>query len=97
MPRRRIIDKSEIGLPPRTFLYTIDQIATMTQISETKLHMDHIYHEGRDIGHRDIHQMRAVNMAKPEDKPDWRIADKDFIRWMKLKGFKFYDRGTITS
>lgn len=89
-------EASKIGLPPRPFLYTVDQISTLTQISEQSLHVSHIFHEGRDIGARQSHQMVARNIAAPKNTPDWRVVEKEFIRWMRLKGFKFYDRGTIT-
>lgn len=90
-------DPSHIGLPPRVFLYTVDQISVLTSISEKKLHISHIFHEGRDIGRRQAHELLARNIAPPEDKPDWRIAEKELIRWMRSKGFKYYDKGTITS
>lgn len=90
-------DPSGIGLPPRPFLYTIDQISTMTSIPEKQLHQFHVHHEGRDIGTRERDQMLARNIARPDQTPDWRVVDKEFIRWMRLKGFKFYDRGTITA
>ena len=90
-------DRTKIGLPPRPFLYTIDQLAVMLDLPERQLRIKHIYHEGRDIGHRSREHMVARNIAGPDDTPDWRVADREFIRWMRLKGFKFYDRGTITN
>lgn len=92
----RKTDPSTIGLPPRVFLYTVDQISMLTGISEQALYQSHLYMEGRTIGIKRPHDMTARNVAKPDDKPDWRIAEKEFIRWMKLKGFKFYDTGTVT-
>lgn len=89
-------DPSTIGLPPRPFLYTIDQLSVLTGISEQRLHQQHVYHETRDIGIKDRHHLTARNIARPDKEPDWRVAEKEFIRWMKLKGFKYYDQGTIT-
>lgn len=82
-----------IGLPPRIFLYTVDQLSVLTQLTEQTLHSKHLFHEGRDVGTRKREQMVARNIAMPDDKPDWRVAEGEFVRWMKLKGFKFYDRG----
>lgn len=90
-------DKSHVGLPPRPFLYTVDQLSVIIGLPESELHRVHLFHEGRDIGTRERHQMWARNIAGPDDKPDWRVAEKELIRWMRLKGFKYYDRGTVTN
>lgn len=86
----------QVGLPPRPFLYTVDQISVLVNMDERTLHVVHIYHEGRDIGTKHRHHMTARNIAAPNQKPDWRIAEKELIRWLRLKGFKYYDRGVIT-
>jgi hypothetical protein len=86
-----------VGLPPRVFLYTVDQLAVLLNLPEQTLHTSHLFHEGRDVGIRDRHEMLARNIAKPDDKPDWRVSEKEFVRWLKIKGFKYYDTGTITS
>lgn len=86
-----------VGLPPRPFLYTVDQLSMILSITESQLHTVHLFHEGRDVGVRSRHQMVAINIAPPDERPDWRVSEKDLIRWMRLKGFKYYDRGTRTS
>lgn len=96
MPRR-IEDESRLGLPARPFLYTVDQLSVILSIGERKLHVSHIFHEGRDVGVRQPHQMIARDIAPPDEKPDWRVAEKELKRWMRYKGFKFYDRGTVTN
>ena len=92
----RSTDPSGIGLPPRPFLYTVDQLSLLTGIPEQSLYRQYLYMEGRSIGIKDRHHITARNVARPDEKPDWRVAEKEFIRWMKLKGFKFYDTGTVT-
>lgn len=89
------IGAKKVGLPPRPFLYTMDQISVMTDLSERALAQQHIYFEGRDIGVRKPHQMiaRNLNQGQPLEKPDWRILDKEFIRWMRAKGYKYYETG----
>lgn len=86
----------QIGLPPRPFLYTVDQLSAVLSLTEQALHTRYLFHEGRDIGRRSVHQMVARNIAPPKDKPDWRVAEKELIRWMKLKRFKYYDRGYVS-
>lgn len=89
-------DPTKVGLPPRPFLYTVDQLAVILDLPERTLHTQHLYHEGRDIGIKHRHHMTARNIAAPDEKPDWRVADRELIRWLRHKGFKFYDRGVIT-
>lgn len=85
----------KVGLPPRPFLYTVDQISVITMLSENTLHIKHIYHEGRDIGARRTYHLVARNIAPPDEKPDWRVVESELIRWLKSKGYKYYDRGTV--
>jgi hypothetical protein len=87
-----------VGLPVRPFLYTIDQISVMTGISENQLLTSHCFFEQRSIGTPDIHLMKARNLNQGTDRPpDWRILDKEFVRWMKAKGFRYYEVGRFTS
>lgn len=89
-------ERDRIGLPPRPFLYTIDQLSVLLNIREQTIHQQHLYHERRDVGVSQPWLMTARNIAPPDAKPDWRVEEKEFVRWMKHKGFKFYDRGTRT-
>lgn len=87
----------QVGLPPRPFLYTLDQISVMTDIDEKTLIRHSIYFEGRSIGTRKPSQLVARNMhaGNPDAKPEWRVLDKEFVRWMRSKGFKYYDSGVF--
>ena len=88
--------RDRIGLPYRPFLYTTDQIAVLLEVDEKKVKADYLYFEGRSIGvsHRGL--MIARNIAPADQPPDWRVAERELIRWMKTKGFKYYERG-VTS
>jgi hypothetical protein len=87
----------EIGLPPRTFLYTVDQLSVMLQLDSAHIHRSYIFHEGRDVGTKTFDQMTARNIAPHNERPDWRVTEKEFISWMRRKGFKYYDRGYLKS
>lgn len=94
MPER--VSGKGVGMPVRVFMYTVDQISVMTQIDEASLHRSYIYHEGRDVGSRKAHEMLARNVAPPGEKAEWRIVDREFIRWLKGRGFRYYERGYAT-
>lgn len=85
-----------IGLPLRPFLYTVDQLSTILELTPETLHQQYLYHMGRDVGIKDRHHMEARNIAPPDARPEWRVAETELKRWMRFKGFKFYDRGTVT-
>lgn len=87
---------SKIGLPPRPFLYTVDQISVLLNLDERSLKNHLIHFEGRSIGAASRDHLLARNISHPDKAPDWRVAEQELIRWMKRKGFKYYDRGTVT-
>lgn len=91
--RNRVIN---VGLPVRPFLYTLDQIATILSIDEQGLKSGYVYFEGRSTGVRSLHLLLARNIAGPRSNPDWRVAEEELLRWMKLKGFRAYHLGVVT-
>ncbi len=86
-----------MGLPIRPFLYTIDQLCTLLNLSQRKMAEDYIFFEGRSVGARRKEYMTAVNIAPPESTPEWRIAEREFIRWLKYKGFRVYETGAVSN
>lgn len=87
-----------VGLPPRPFFYTLDQIAVILSISQKEVETRYIYFEERTTGPRNVRLMIARNINPDrETRPDWRIAERELIRWMKVMGFKYYDAGVITN
>lgn len=82
-----------MGLPVRAFLFTADQIATMLSVDEKQVKTDYLFYEGRNVGNRPRGRMLARNIADEGQKPEWRVAERELIRWLKVKGFKVYDRG----
>lgn len=93
-PSPESIEKT--GLPPRPFLYTIDQISVLLNLEEQTLRSSLLHYEGRSIGFASRDHLLARNIAMPDATPDWRVAERELIRWMKRKGFKYYERGMVT-
>jgi hypothetical protein len=85
-----------VGLPPRPFLYTIDQLAVLLDLSEKTVLQNYVYFEGRSIGTRRMNLISARNIAPPDKPAEWRVPEREFIRWMKTKGFKYYERSSFT-
>src|SRR4051794_19182374 len=91
---RRVVPR--LGLPARPFLYTLDQIATILSLEEATVRKNYVHYEGRSIGVALRDQLIARNIAPADQKPEWRVAERELIRWMKQKGYKYYDAGTVT-
>lgn len=84
-----------MGLPPRPFLYTIDQLSTVLSISVPALRRTYLFFENRSTGIRPPDRMLARNIAPADEKPEWRVAEGELIRWMRAKGFRYHERGWI--
>lgn len=88
------IDRAKsVGLPPRPFLYTLDQISQIVSVDIKKLRASYIYFERRTIGHKETFLMTAHNIAPTSDTPEWRVSERELVRWLKYMGYKYYDRG----
>lgn len=85
--------KPAIVLPDRPFLFTIDQIASVVSVQESTVREGYLHYEGRSTGACPRDRMLARNIAPAGDKPEWRVDEKDFKRWMRFKGFKWVERG----
>lgn len=85
----------ELGLPIRPFLYTLDQIADLIGKPLRQLRLDDIYFDDVTPGVKPTSKMLARNVAAPGDKPDWRVAEQEFKRWLRLKRFRIYDRSQL--
>ena len=94
----RFIDgEAEVSLPTRIMLFTLDQVATMLALTETQLAAKYICFEGRTTGPNSRRLMKARNIAPtPEDKPDWRITEREVIRYCRVRGIRFHTRGWAT-
>ena len=90
-------DPAKVGLPPRPFLYTLDQISTILNVDLSEIKARYIYYENRSTGVMSVRLLLAKNIEPDRaQRPDWRVAERELIRWMKVMGFKYYDRGVIT-
>ena len=79
-----------VGLPIRPFLYTLDQIAGLIQHDLLKVKAM-VFYEGRTIVLKQNFHLVAINIANPDDTPEWRVSEHELIRWMKYKGFHIYE------
>jgi hypothetical protein len=87
-------DRTKLNLPARPFLYTLDQIGTILSIEERSLKRNGmLFFVGRQPGRPLPDELRTVNVASGTDAPpEWRVEERELIRWMKRKGFTYVDR-----
>ena len=90
VPRTLSERRKYVGLPPGPFLYTLDQIESLIQTS-TGVAVDHLHFSGITPGIQKKDKMLAINLGRNGEPPDWRVADAEFVRWLRFKGFQVYD------
>lgn len=90
------ISTTKIGMPTRVFLWTLDQIAVMLNVEETTLRSMYIFYSGRSTGNPKLDQLQARNIAPKGASPEWRVPENELKRWLKRKGFRFYEASQVT-
>lgn len=97
MPAKRFDPERErVGLPPRIILYTPDQLAAMLSMDEKYVTRALLFYDRLEPGIRPKEKLLARNIAPDGEKPEWRVTEKELLRYLRLKGIKFYERGYVT-
>lgn len=85
-------ERETVNLPVRPFLFTLDQIGTLLNVTEERVRTGgYVFFAGRTAGVKSKDEMLAVNIAPQNQKPEWRIEERELIRWLKRKGFQVID------
>lgn len=77
--------RRQLDLPVRPFLYTIDQIATLLQLQESTIKSAYLHYDGRSVGKSGPSYLTAVNIAPDGETPEWRVSERELIRWLRRK------------
>lgn len=93
MPKEQ--ERDRIGLPPRVFFYTVDQVATLLEMREKQLRDRVLFYEGRSPGICPKTKIRAVNIMPEGETPEWRISENALLGYLRSRGIKFYTRGYV--
>lgn len=88
-------DRVSVGLPTRPFLYTIDQVCMMLAVSEYYLKHEYAHWDGRSIGIPHPDRIVFRNIAPNGTVPEWRCSERELVRFLRHKGYKYYERGFI--
>lgn len=86
---------ASVGLPPRPFLYSVDQLSVLLEVDPKIVRSKYLWYDGREVGAARKDKLRAVNIAPVNDKPEWRVTEQELIRWMKFKKIRYYERGWV--
>lgn len=92
----RSVEADDLGLPIRPFLYTLDQIATLLNIQEASVQV-YMHFIGRSVGAHKKDRMLARNIAPLGEKPDWRVAESELVRWLRNRGYRIHETRWIIS
>lgn len=88
-------DRVSVGLPTRPFLYTIDQVAMLLAVGEAYVKLEYAHWMGRSIGIPSPDRIVFRNIAPEGASPEWRCSEREIIRFLRLKGYKYYERGFV--
>lgn len=93
MSSKSTSDREAVNLPVRPFLYTLDQVATILNMTEASLkNGGYLFFVNRTPGAPRPDEMKAHNIASGINaRPEWRVEERELVRWMKRKGFRFID------
>lgn len=80
-----------VNLPVRPFLYSLNQVASILSVTVVYFRLNIAYYEGRSIHRQTPHDMRFINIAPEGQKPVWRVAEQELVRWMRIKGYTVHD------
>lgn len=88
---------ASVGLPPLVFFYTVDQLASMLNVSEDTIMLKYLFFNGRSTGMKKRHEMKAINISPEDEKPNWRVSAKEFVAFLKRMGVSTYEITHISS
>lgn len=87
----------KLGLPIRPFFYTVDQIAMLIEVDDVYVKRSLLYYMGRTVGPCPRDKMKAIDISPDSaEKPEWRVPERDFMRWLRFKGVKISNRGYVS-
>lgn len=86
-----------VGLPVRPFLYSLDQIANILDMDLARLKSVYIFYHGRTVGAARSDFLAARDIAPHGKGPEWRVSEKELVRWMKRIGFRVHERSWTTA
>lgn len=79
--------KARIQLPLVQFLFTLDQVAMLLNITETDLAQRYLFFEGVSTG-ISRGRMRARDISPTPDRRDWRVGYSEFRLFLTTKGYR---------
>lgn len=85
-------ERAVLGLPVRVFYYTVEQVGAIIEMKTEDVMKKVLWFEGREVGHKPASALCAINLARGEQKPEWRIEERELIRWMRWKKIRRFDR-----
>lgn len=86
-----------VGIPFKVFLYTLEQVADMLAVDVKSFSARYVHYDNRTPGRKKSDTFMARDISPLGEKPDWRIADNEVLRWFKSKGYKLVERGWVVN
>jgi len=65
----------------------------MLEMDEKTIKRTILHYEGRSPGIAPRGKMKAINLSPEGETPEWRVSEQAFVRYLRSKGIRFYERG----
>lgn len=52
-----------------------------------------LFYDRREPGLTPKTRLRAINIAPEGETPEWRVTERELIRYLRSRGVKFYETG----
>ena len=88
--------REQFDMPPKFFMYTIDQIATMFEVSVSAVKTSYLHYERRSVGAQPGDKMLARNIAPTGEKPEWRVSEREVVNYLRKRGFRIYNKTSFS-
>lgn len=80
-----------VTLPEPEFFYTLDQVAYLLSVEERWLRQRTFFY-GRNPKRKRLDDLEAINIARQDEDPTWRISHRELTRWLIRHGYKIKKR-----
>ena len=81
----------DLRLPVRPLFYTLDQIATLTALPVPTVRRA-LFYSGVSVGIPPRDQLHAQNLAPANEPEEWRVEEKELLRWLHYRGYAVLTR-----
>ena len=87
MTTKPVLKDLRVKLPTHPFFYTQDQVAILLSVTPGWLRARMSF-QGRFNSKTTPDTLEAINLARPDEPAEWRISERELLRWLARQGYR---------